>query len=289
MKRLSLMSPDEIRDLLAEQYLWDVENMANDHRISIHELTGLLQCGGDAWRKKNAAPEPEQLKSASFDVVFSPMVNVRACVKDPRNLTEAEQDRLIELARNAVSEQFNEIISCENLSMIRLYDEEGKEEPQYHYIVGEPEYDAIDPEILVEVTNNIYEHVYHVEEDGVVVSRMIVDFARKLTVKYRNTDWLDGEHDFWLTMEEECDRFLKERYGASLDEVDDLEPQPKREWTKEEKEMWNRIHSILGQAADSHAFSTTTRLIGDKECVKLQDFIRKVSRLGPARGLEETE
>lgn len=49
-------------------------------------------------------------------------------------------------------------------------------------------------------------------------------------------------------------------------------------WSEEDRKKWNRIYSILGQAADTHAFSTTCRLLGDKECVELQDFIRAVTK-----------
>lgn len=47
-------------------------------------------------------------------------------------------------------------------------------------------------------------------------------------------------------------------------------------WSEEDKRKINRIHSILGQAADTHAYSTTCRLIGDKECIELQDFIKSL-------------
>lgn len=50
------------------------------------------------------------------------------------------------------------------------------------------------------------------------------------------------------------------------------------EWSEEEKQKLNRIYVILGQAADTHAFSTTCRLIGDKEAVELQDFIRSIAK-----------
>jgi hypothetical protein len=34
------------------------------------------------------------------------------------------------------------------------------------------------------------------------------------------------------------------------------------------------MYSILRQAADTHAFSTSCRLIGDAECIELQDFLK---------------
>ena len=55
-----------------------------------------------------------------------------------------------------------------------------------------------------------------------------------------------------------------------------VQPQPKQEWGEEDERKINRIYSILGQAADTHAFSTTCRLIGDKECIELQDFLKSL-------------
>ena len=47
-------------------------------------------------------------------------------------------------------------------------------------------------------------------------------------------------------------------------------------WSEEDKDKLDRIYSVLGQAADTHAFSTTCRLIGDKECVELQDWLKSL-------------
>lgn len=49
-----------------------------------------------------------------------------------------------------------------------------------------------------------------------------------------------------------------------------------KEWSEEDKRKINRIYSILRQAADTHAFSTSCRLIGDKECIELQDFLKSL-------------
>ena len=63
------------------------------------------------------------------------------------------------------------------------------------------------------------------------------------------------------------------------------------EWSKDEQDKLNRIYHILGQAADTHAFSTTCRLIGDKEAVELQDFLRSIAKpeVKPAEWSEEDE
>lgn len=50
-----------------------------------------------------------------------------------------------------------------------------------------------------------------------------------------------------------------------------------QKWREEDEKNLNRIYMLLAEAADEHAFSTTCRLIGDKECVKLQDFLKSLS------------
>lgn len=57
---------------------------------------------------------------------------------------------------------------------------------------------------------------------------------------------------------------------------DRVQPQQKQEWSEEDKRKIDRIYSILMQAADTHAFSTSCRLIGDKECIELQDFLKSL-------------
>lgn len=57
--------------------------------------------------------------------------------------------------------------------------------------------------------------------------------------------------------------------------VKKIEQKP-AEWSEEDKRKINRIYSILRQAADTHAFSTSCRLIGDKECIELQDWLKSL-------------
>lgn len=84
------------------------------------------------------------------------MMNVKYTPKDPLNLTEKEKEEVVELAVKAVADNFGEKISGKNLSMIRLYREPLKE----HYVFGGPEYEAIDPEFLVENTQLTYQKPY---------------------------------------------------------------------------------------------------------------------------------
>lgn len=62
--------------------------------------------------------------------------------------------------------------------------------------------------------------------------------------------------------------------GEIVKRLKSLRPQPKPEWSEEDKRKLNRIYEILGQAADERPFGSSKRIIGDKEAVELQDFIR---------------
>lgn len=52
----------------------------------------------------------------------------------------------------------------------------------------------------------------------------------------------------------------------------------KPEWSEEEKRKLNRIYSIIGWAMDEHAFSSCKKLLGDKEGIELQDFLRSIAK-----------
>jgi hypothetical protein len=93
--------------------------------------------------------------------------------------------------------------------------------------------------------------------------------------------WIDElEHDLKHPeeLDQKVDDVLKQRKGIMA-----------LEWSKEEKRKLNRIYAILGQAADTHAFSTTCRLIGDKEAVELQDFLRSIAKPQVAEWSEEDD
>ena len=47
-------------------------------------------------------------------------------------------------------------------------------------------------------------------------------------------------------------------------------------WNRDVERKLNRLYSIIGQAADTHAFSTSCRLIGDKEAIELQEFLKEI-------------
>ena len=54
--------------------------------------------------------------------------------------------------------------------------------------------------------------------------------------------------------------------------------QKSEEWSEEEKRKLNRIYSIIGWAMDEHAFSSCKKLLGDKEGIELQDFLRSIAK-----------
>ena len=74
-----------------------------------------------------------------------------------------------------------------------------------------------------------------------------------------------------------------EAYGLQMKEQkpesgSSEKPNDHAEWTDEEKDKLDRIYHLIGLAADTHAYSSTCRLIGDKECIELQDFLRSIAK-----------
>ena len=51
---------------------------------------------------------------------------------------------------------------------------------------------------------------------------------------------------------------------------------PLAKWSEEDKRNLNRIYEILGYAADDRGFLTSKRIIGDKEAIELQDFLKSL-------------
>ena len=196
------MTAEEVRRHLADDYNYDVEAMARNHRLDVHTVTLLLQKGGGALREGKTPSGTE----ASYDVAFAPMINVKLRVADPLDPTEEEQDEILALAKEAIAEAFNEKLGPENASIIRLYSVDGKKVPN-QYVLGLPETDGIDPEILFELTINTAKELDEAYNDHSAVWSYIRYEALRLTEKYKNTDW--REKDFWLTMEEESDAFLR--------------------------------------------------------------------------------
>lgn len=120
MKPISERSPQEIRQELQEEFGGDVAAMADNYARTVTEMEELLEKGGLTYRKVRPTGE-EGVINASFDVSFCPMVNVNIMVKDPHNLTEKEEEAIIEMAISEVRKNFSEKISGENLDSIKLY------------------------------------------------------------------------------------------------------------------------------------------------------------------------
>lgn len=120
MKPISERSPQEIRQELQEEFGGDVAAMADNYARTVPEMEELLEKGGVSYRKVRPTGE-EDVINASFDVSFCPMVNVKIMVKDPHNLTEKEEEAIIEMAISEVRKNFSEKINGENLDSIKLY------------------------------------------------------------------------------------------------------------------------------------------------------------------------
>ena len=97
----------------------------------------------------------------------------------------------------------------------------------------------------------------------------------EMVSKYRNTDEYDDDGNY---KGKPVNCMIRAYEQGIRDTLSKMKEQKSVEWSEEEKQKLNRIYVILGQAADTHAFSTTCRLIGDKEAVELQDFIRSIAK-----------
>lgn len=204
MKGISLRSPEEIRQELIAQWNWDIHKMAQNYRRTVNEMANLLQYGGDEWRKKKYQAKNTKLVKATYDVTFAPVANVETEVADPHNPTDSEMCEIIELAVNKIINNMDEEISGENVRSVSLMSTNNTDVPNPKPLKPE----GTDLEILVELTALVYDRLYAICDDGVAVNTTIRQHAMHLTQKYWNTDW--DERDFWLTMEEEAEKFIQE-------------------------------------------------------------------------------
>lgn len=63
----------------------------------------------------------DNLKQASYDVCFQPMVNVSVRVADPKRPTEDEMDMILRKAAEKIGEDLDNKLSQENAAFIELY------------------------------------------------------------------------------------------------------------------------------------------------------------------------
>lgn len=65
-------------------------------------------------------------------------------------------------------------------------------------------------------------------------------------------------------------------YEACAEIKEKQKEQKPIEWSEEDKRKLNMLYSIVSQAADAHAFFTTTRLISDRDAIELHDFLKSL-------------
>ena len=80
---------------------------------------------------------------------------------------------------------------------------------------------------------------------------------------------MDGDCLFNGYSGTECGKFLRELARKQIG----CKPS---EWSEEDKRKLNSIYVILGHAADDKGFLTSKRIIGDKEAIELQDFLKSL-------------
>lgn len=105
-------------------------------------------------------------------------------------------------------------------------------------------------------------------------SKHILDMAREeLQKEQKPAEWNANDRAFI----KDCARILDENgYTASAERLLSMFPVKPAEWSEEDKRKLNRIYEILGYAADDKGFLTSKRIIGDKEAIELQDFLKSL-------------
>ena len=71
------------------------------------------------------------------------------------------------------------------------------------------------------------------------------------------------------------DKYKWHKWIAWLEKQGEQKPT----WSEEDKKKLNRIYRLIGEAASEYPFATTCRLIGDKEAIDLQDFLRSIANI----------
>lgn len=105
----------------------------------------------------------------------------------------------------------------------------------------------IDPEILIELTANCHKELYRRLGEWAAVTGTLLDEAKRITMKYKDTDW--DEKDFWLTMEEESDRILADYQRPEEDSEENESVWMRLGGTiKADKETMDKILSGDGEA-----------------------------------------
>lgn len=203
MKDFKPMTAEKARDLLKNKYNWDVLKMATELCISIPRLTSILQCG-------NPDVTEHGLKT-SYDVCFTPVVNVERVTKNPETPTKEEINEIIKDAIIKVKSDIDDKISARNIEFIRTYCPCGSGSKSRTYIYGNE--NTVDPEILFELTINTYRELYPgIVSEHAVAFGQIYEHARTLTEKYKNTDW--SQEDFWDAMDTEAAAILIKKRKA---------------------------------------------------------------------------
>ena len=97
--------------------------------------------------------------------------------------------------------------------------------------------------------------------------------------------WLEKQGE--QSTDEMIEALRTEYEKGRADAITEMQGEQNPAWNEEDKKKLNRIYTLLADAADEHAFSTTCRLIGDKECVELQDFIKSLTTQSQWKPSEE--
>ena len=153
------------------------------------------------------------------------------------------------------------------LAAMRLY--------AYH-LAKRIEMNGTDPEKTN--VNELFRHDGYISSDAAILQRFFRQNSNEVLTVLADLKELCGYAQFTLNTavgKVIFDTNTDEKQGEKK-ELKKIEQKPV--WSEEEKKKLDRIYYILGIAADEHAYSNTCRLIGDKEAIELQDFLRSIAK-----------
>lgn len=117
-------------------------------------------------------------------------------------------------------------------------------------------------------------------------------------VEQKPAEWSEEDERIWKSalwhIKNSCGNGGKnsgefEVYQWFENRLKSIRPQPKQEWSEEDERKINRIYEILGHTADDKGFLTSKRIIGDKEAIELQDFLKSLRPQQKREWSEEDE
>lgn len=135
MEGLSKRSSEDIRKEFREEFGYNLLAMAENYGRTLREMAAIL-AREDKREEDAEIPESKKL-NATFNVRFTPAVNVEVAASNPFSPTEEEIEEIVSAAKKAVEEDTDKHFSRDTLESIRLISIEGKVAINVHPVFRE--------------------------------------------------------------------------------------------------------------------------------------------------------